>query len=258
MSEQGGRVALVTGSSRGVGAETVRGLVRRGFAAVINYRDKANRAEALAAELRAEGGSVLTVRADLTDGAAVGRMFEVITETFGRLDLVILNASGGMEREVAADYAMTLNRDAQLGVVEAAGRLMGPGGRIVFVTSHQAHFFRERAVPDAYRPVAESKLAGELALRELIPDLDHSGLRLTVVSGDMITDTITVKMLERAQPGTVAAREAGAGSLLTVQEFSCAIIAAALDDHSPTGHTIYVGGADYLHGPGIDGTEGPR
>ncbi len=251
-------MALVTGSSRGVGAETVRGLVRRGIAAVINYRDKANRAEALAAELQAEGGSVLAVRADLTDGAAVARMFDAIGEKFGRLDVVILNASGGMERGAAADYAMALNRDAQVRLVEGAQRLMTAGGRIVFVTSHQAHFYGERPVPDAYRPVAESKQAGELALRRLIPELGRSGLRLTVVSGDMITDTITVKMLERAEPGTVAAREAGAGSLLTVQEFADTIIAATLDQDTPTGHTVYVGGADYLRGRSADRREGPR
>lgn len=236
----------MTGSSRGVGAETVRGLVRRGIAAVINYRDKAKRAEALAEEVRAEGGSVITVRADLTDPAAVDRLCDAVDEEFGRLDYLILNASGGMERDVSPDYAMRLNRDAQVQLAERALRLLVPGSKIVFVTSHQSHFYGQRPVPDAYRPVAESKLAGELALRDRIPALEQAEVRLTVVSGDMIADTITVKMLERAQPGTVAAREDGAGSLLTVRSFAEAVVTAALDDDSPTGHTIYVGGADYL------------
>jgi NAD(P)-dependent dehydrogenase (short-subunit alcohol dehydrogenase family) len=246
VSDQGGKVALVTGSSRGVGAETVRGLVRHGISAVINYRDKAKRAETLAEELRAEGGSVITVQADITDPDAVDHLCDTVAAEFGRLDYLILNASGGMERDVSPDYATVLNRDSQVHLVERARGLMGPGGTIVFVTSHQSHFYGQRPVPDAYRPVAESKLAGELALRERIPALKEAGLRLIVVSGDMIADTITVKMLERSEPGTVAAREAGAGSLLTVRSFAEAVVTAALDEDAPTGHTVYVGGADYL------------
>ncbi len=94
--------------------------------------------------------------------------------------------------------------------------------------------------------MAESKLAGERALRERIPALDEAGIRLAVVSGDLIADTITVRMLERSEPGTVAAREAGAGSLLTVQSFAEAVVTATLDEDAPSGHTVYVGGADYL------------
>lgn len=246
MDDHAGKVALVTGSSRGVGAETVRGLVRQGIAAVVNYRDKANRANALADELRAEGGRVLTVQADVTDSASVKHLRDAIVEEFQGLDLLILNASGGMERDADETYAMRLNRDAQVTLVETMLPVLRPGGRIVFVTSHQAHFFGQREVPDAYRPVAESKQAGERALRERIPTLEAAGLKLTVVSGDLIADTITVKMLERAQPGTVAAREAGAGRVLTVPEFAEAVVAAALDPAAPSGETIFVGGADYL------------
>lgn len=241
-----GRVALVTGSSRGVGAETVRRLVGHGFATVINYRDKARRAETLAEELRAAGTTALPVRADLTDAMAVERMLASVDREFGRLDLLILNASGGMERDAAPDYALRLNRDAQVRLAEAAVPLLGDGGRIVFVTSHQAHFHGIRPVPDAYRPVAASKQAGERALRDRIPSFDRAGVRLTVVSGDLITDTITVRLLERAEPGTVAARAAGVGTLLTVAEFADAVVAAALDAHTPTGHTVFVGGRDYL------------
>lgn len=249
MDDHAGKVALVTGSSRGVGAETVRGLVRQGISAVVNYRDKATRANALADELRTGGGTVLTVQADVTDPASVARLHDELVEEFGGLDFLILNASGGMERDADETYAMRLNRDAQVALVETLLPALRPGGRVVFVTSHQAHFYGQRAVPNAYRPVAESKQAGELALRERIPALEAAGIKLTVVSGDLIADTITVKMLERAQPGTVAAREAGAGRVLTVREFADAVVAAALDPSAPSGETIFVGGADYLHQP---------
>jgi len=134
-------------SSRGIGADTARYLAQAGANVVINFRNKAPRAEKLAAELRGLGVEVLVVGADLTDPASVAEMFRQVGETFGSLDLLVLNASGGMEAGMAEDYALTLNRDAQVNVLDAALPLMhedrGHGGsRVVFVTSHQAHFIR--------------------------------------------------------------------------------------------------------------------
>ena len=92
-----GTVALVTGSSRGIGADTVRYLAQAGADVVINFRNKAPRAEKLATELRGLGVDVLTVGADLTDAASVSEMFAAVKERFGSLDILVLNASGGME-----------------------------------------------------------------------------------------------------------------------------------------------------------------
>lgn len=243
------QVALVTGSSRGVGAELARLLGARGSAVVINCRDKVRRAEAVAGEVAELGGDAVVARADLTDPAAVAAMVAVTRQRFGHLDLLVLNASGGMERDVDPGYAMRLNRDAQLGLLDAALPLLATGSTVVFVTSHQAHFHATRAVPAAYEPVARSKLAGENALRDRIAELTAAGVRLLVVSGDMIADTITVKLLERAEPGTTAQRSAAAGSLITVAEFAAAILAAADDPELASGATILVGGADYLEAP---------
>src|SRR5690606_32323257 len=137
-----GKVALVTGSSRGIGADTIRYFAEAGADVVINFRNKAPRAEKLAGELRALGRRVLVVGADLTDPASVAAMFDSVRREFGRLDVLVLNASGGMESGMAEDYALALNRDAQVGVLQAAEPLMGEGARVVFVTSHQAHFIR--------------------------------------------------------------------------------------------------------------------
>ncbi|MBT2475890.1 SDR family oxidoreductase, partial [Microbacterium sp. ISL-103] len=168
-----GKVALVTGSSRGIGADTVRYLAEAGADVVINFRNKAPRAEKLAAQLRELGRRVLVVGADLTDPASVGEMFDAVTAEFGRLDVLVLNASGGMESGMAEDYALLLNRDAQLNVLDAATPLLGDGARVVFVTSHQAHFIRTTPTMPEYEPVALSKRAGEDALRERIPALEE-------------------------------------------------------------------------------------
>jgi 3-oxoacyl-[acyl-carrier protein] reductase len=172
-------------------------------------------------------------------------MLGTVKAAYGRIDVLILNASGGMERDVDPGYALRLNRDAQLSLVEQAMDLMPRGSRIVFVTSHQAHFHGSRQVIDAYEPVARSKRAGEDALRARIPELTARGIDLIVVSGDMIEGTITVVLLERASPGIVDARRSQVGQIPTVQEFASAVASAATAVH-PTGHTVYVGGHDYL------------
>jgi len=100
-----GKAALVTGGSRGVGAATARLLADAGADVAINYRDKLKRAEGVAAQVEAAGSWALAVRADITDESAVDAMVAAIAERFGRLDLLILNASGGLEKDVAEDYA---------------------------------------------------------------------------------------------------------------------------------------------------------
>lgn len=235
-----GKTALVTGSSRGIGADTARYLAEAGANVVINYRNKAPRAEKLAGELRGLGVEVLVVGADLTDAESVQAMFDEVSRTFGGLDILVLNASGGMESGMAADYALQLNRDAQVRVLETALPVLGEGSRVVFVTSHQAHFIRTTPTMPEYEPVALSKRAGEDALREMIPALAERGIEFVVVSGDMIEGTITATLLERANPGAIAARREDAGKLYNVSEFAAEVAAAALDP-VPPGNTRLVG-----------------
>ncbi|MGH3921512.1 MAG: SDR family oxidoreductase [Egibacteraceae bacterium] len=237
-----GKVALVTGSSRGIGAATAVLLAKAGVDAAVNYRNKRSRAEKVAEQIRALGRRALPVQADLTDADQTRRMFDQIRETFGRLDVLVLNASGGLERDVPADYAMRLNRDAQMRAVDLALPLMPDGGRIVFVTSHYAHFYPDKAVLPAYEPVAASKRAGEDALRDRISELVDRGVTLVVVSGDMIIGTITATLLEHANPGLTEHRqEMVGGALPTVEEFAAAVADAAVTPAIDNGMTIFIG-----------------
>ncbi|MBN9152624.1 MAG: SDR family oxidoreductase [Microbacterium sp.] len=235
-----GKTALVTGSSRGIGADTVRYFAEAGANVVVNYRNKAPRAERLAGQLRELGVEVLVVGADLTDPESVGAMFDEVRRAFGLLDILVLNASGGMEAGMAEDYALLLNRDAQVGVLDAALPLLSDDARVVFVTSHQAHFIRTTPTMPEYEPVALSKRAGEDALRARIPELTEKGVGFVVVSGDMIEGTITATLLERANPGAIAARREGAGRLYNVSEFAAEVAKAAIDP-IPDGNTRLVG-----------------
>jgi len=232
--------ALVTGSSRGIGADTATYFAEAGASVVINFRNKEARALRLVDKIVAAGGSAIALGADLTDPTSVAGMLDTIESEWGGLDILVMNASGGMESGMAGDYAMQLNRDAQVTLLTAALPLLAPGSRVVFVTSHQAHFIHSTPTMPEYLPVALSKRAGEDALLEMIPILDAAGIGFVVVSGDMIEGTITATLLERANPGAISARKDSAGRLYNVSEFAAEIAAAAVEP-IPAGHTRLVG-----------------
>lgn len=239
------KIALVTGGSRGVGAATARFLAERGFDVIVNYRNKAKRAESVVAEVEAAGQRGWIAQADLTDPDQTAAMFEQAERDRGKLDLLVLNASGGLEKGMDEGYAMRVNRTAQTRALELALPLLSDGARVVFVTSHLAHFHGEKPVYPAYEPVAASKRAGETALRGRIPELSKRGISLVVVSGDLIDGSITPRLMERSSPGLIEARREEAGDLPTVEEFAAAIADAAVDQSLTSGDTVFVGSTDW-------------
>jgi 3-oxoacyl-[acyl-carrier protein] reductase len=240
-----GKVALVTGASRGVGAATATILAGRGVDVVVNYRSKGSRAEDVADRVRQTGATAMLAQADITSETDVRSMLTQVKEQFQKLDILVLNASGGLEKDKPLDYAMNLNLTAQARLAELAQPLMATGGCIVFVTSHLAHFYGQKPVGDYYEPVAASKKAGEEALRSRIPALSAAGIRLVVVSGDLIEGTITPKLMERANPGFIEDRREQAGTLPTVEDFALAIVDAAMDATLESGATIFVGSTEW-------------
>jgi 3-oxoacyl-[acyl-carrier protein] reductase len=208
------RIVLITGGSSGIGAEIAQQVASPDTHVVVNYRKRAERAESIAAAIRSAGGHASTLGADISDETECAAMIDTIADRFGRLDAVILNASVGA---AGADlgYAKRLNRDAQRRIALKTVPLMPVGGRIVFVTSHAAHFFPHRAVPKGQTAVAASKWAGETALYALRSEFRRAGVHFTVVSGDAGDHTF-----------------AGA-------------IAKAANTANPSG-IVYVGGADSL------------
>lgn len=235
-----GKRALVTGSSRGIGADTVNYFAEAGAKVVVNFRNKEARAQKIVDAIISNGGEAIAVGADLTDRESVAAMFAQAQEAFGGLDILVMNASGGMEAGMGEDYAMKLNRDSQVNLLSEALNVLADGARVVFVTSHQAHFIRTTPTMDEYLPVALSKRAGEDALREMIPLLEKRGIGFTVVSGDMIEGTITATLLERANPGAINARKESAGKLFNVSEFAAEVALAAVEP-VPADHTRLVG-----------------
>lgn len=215
MHQAPARIVLVTGGSRGVGAEVAQRLASPDTHVVVNYREKAERAESIAEAVRSAGGHASTLRADISDEIECAAMIDTVAARFGRLDTLILNASAGHELGVDLGYAKRVNRDAQRRLALRAVPLMPAGGRIIFVTSHAAHFFPHRAVPKGQTAIAASKWAGETALYAMRSEFRRAGVHFTVVSGSEV-DT----------------------------NFAGAIVNAT-DAANPSG-IVYVGGADSL------------
>jgi NAD(P)-dependent dehydrogenase (short-subunit alcohol dehydrogenase family) len=237
-------VALVTGGSRGVGAAAVTALAARGCDVAFLFRNKATRAAQVARDVETLGRSALPLACDITDQEQRVRMLAAVTTWRPQIDLLILNASGGLERDLlAADplYPLHINRDAQVAMLEDTLPLLVWGSTVVFVTSHWAHLYGRVAQIAAYEPIASSKHAGEVALREQLPRLANCGVRLLVVTGDLIEGTITPKLLERSTPGFTQGWRDQKGALPTAEEFCASIATAALDRDLESGHVIVVG-----------------
>jgi NAD(P)-dependent dehydrogenase (short-subunit alcohol dehydrogenase family) len=238
------QTALVTGGSRGIGAATVVALAEHGMDVAFTYRSKQKRADQVVVKAAATGQRILAIGSDLTDVSATEGMVAQVGAWAGPLDVVILNASGGLEQELTRtdpDYPMKINRDAQMSLVVKALPLMSPRGTIVLVTSHWAHLYGRIAQLPAYEPVAMSKNAGEMALRARLVDRAER-VRLIVVTGDLIEGTVTPKLLERVSRGLAQRRRMEIGALPTVDDMAKAIVGAALDPMLASGHTVVVGG----------------
>ncbi len=239
-------IALITGGSRGIGAETALVLAAHGYNIALTYRNKTARANEVITEVMHHGVRGLALPCDLTHYEDVAAFFEQLKQWAGHLDILVLNASGGLERElIAADpqYAMHINRDAQLHFLDAALPFMQSGSVIVFVTSHWAHLYGQIEQIPAYEPVAESKYAGEHALRVRQDEFVDKGIRLVVVTGDLIEGTITPKLLERTAPGLLNERRTRTGALPTAAEMGREIALTAMNESIPTGATVVVGEA---------------
>src|SRR5690625_7929000 len=108
MSPLAGQTAVVTGSSRGVGAATAKLLAGMGANVVINYRQTAPRANKVVTEIEAAGGKAIAVGADLSDPESVRDVMRTAVDTCGALDPLVLNASGAQETERREADAMRL------------------------------------------------------------------------------------------------------------------------------------------------------
>jgi 3-oxoacyl-[acyl-carrier protein] reductase len=135
------KVAIVTGASRGIGAAIAERLAADGFTVVVNYAGRAGEAEALVAKIEAAGGRAIPAQADVSDPAAVARMFEATQAAFGGVDVLVNNA-GVMKLATLADSddalfdsQIAVNLKGSFNTLREAAHRLREGGRIINLSS---------------------------------------------------------------------------------------------------------------------------
>lgn len=172
MSGNSGKIALVTGASRGIGRATALRLAGDGFDVVVNYAGNRALAEDTVAAIEKLGRRAVAVQADVGDEEDVARLFETALDTFGRLDVVVNNA-GNMpmatidaDNLAAFDTVIATNLRGAFLVLAAAAKHLGEGGRIIALsTSVIAKSF------PGYGPYIASKAGVEGLVRVLANEL---------------------------------------------------------------------------------------
>jgi 3-oxoacyl-[acyl-carrier protein] reductase len=194
MSQQlplSGKVALVQGGSRGIGAAIVRRLARDGAKVAFTYVSSAETANTLAAQIVDGGGQALALRADSADASAVQQAVEDTVSAFGGLDILVNNAGVLAVAPVAEfdlvdfDRILAINVRSVFVATQAAVRHMGQGGRIINIGSTNA----ERMPFAGGAPYAMSKSALVGLTKGLARDLGPQGITVNNVQpGPVDTD----------------------------------------------------------------------
>jgi NAD(P)-dependent dehydrogenase (short-subunit alcohol dehydrogenase family) len=188
-----GKVALVTGGSRGIGAASARALADEGANVAISYVASADKAEAVVTELKAKGVEAHAFKADQASSADVERLVQDVAKHFGRLDILVNNAAVAVSAQVGdanADTAALARQDAinvhgVVTAIRAASKLMGEGGRIVTIGSGIA----TRASFPGLADYAASKAAIVGYSKGAARDLGPRGITVNVLQpGSIDTD----------------------------------------------------------------------
>lgn len=188
-----GRIAFVTGSSRGIGAAIARRLAADGAKLVLHARGDPARANAVAEEIRAGGGSADVVTGNLVEGETAAQVVQDAFTIHGALDILVCNAGGGepglaVDKSVEAiDRILALNlRAVILSTIEFARLTQSPHGRVVLISSGSA-------THPAYGATiyAAAKAGAEAFMRSVAQELGERGITLnTVAPGTTRTEMI--------------------------------------------------------------------
>lgn len=178
-----GKIALVTGGSRGIGRAIALRLAEEGADVIVNYFRKRAAAEATAEEILGRGVRAHAIKANVGEPEKIHAMFDEIEREFGRLDILINNAGSGVARtaldldEKGWGWTMDVNARAFLLCAQRAARLMPDGGRMVSISS-----LGSRMVLPVYTAVGVSKAALEALTRYLAIELAPKGICVNGVS----------------------------------------------------------------------------
>ncbi|MCM2533864.1 enoyl-[acyl-carrier-protein] reductase FabL [Neobacillus pocheonensis] len=240
------KVALITGSSRGIGKATALRLAQSGYDIVINYARSKKGALETAEQIEALGRKVLIVKANVGDVAKIKDMFSQINQEFGRLDIFVNNAASGVQRPVMEleeshwDWTLNINSKALLFCAQEAAKLMerNGGGKIVSISSLGSIRYLKN-----YTAVGVSKAALEALTRYLAVELAPMNIVVNAVSGGAV-DTEALKHFPNREELLQEARDnTPAGKMVEIDDMvNCIMFLLSEDSNMIRGQTIIVDG----------------
>lgn len=214
-----GKVALITGASRGIGRTLALTLARGGASLVVNYKKNADLAEQTSKEIEQLGGQAITVGADVEVPEDIERLFDTAADAYGRLDYFVCNAAASSFKNVMdlgvhhLDRSYAMNVRAFVLGAQRAVQLMDRGGRIVALSSYGAG----HAYP-TYANLGSAKAAVEAWVRYMALEFAGRGINVNAVNGGLIAsdsldyfygvpgmapiETVLAK-IPKGRPGTV-------------------------------------------------------
>jgi enoyl-[acyl-carrier protein] reductase III len=250
MFELEGKVALVTGGSRGIGRAIALKLAEHGVDLIVNYVRHRKDAEDTLAAVEKRGRRCLLVKANVANEEDVLAMFGTIGREFGQLDILVSNAASGVLKpcleltERHWNWAMDINAKALLFLVQQGVPLMRRGSRVIAVSSLGA----VRAIEN-YTIVGASKAALESLVRHLAVELGGRGINVNTISAGAVDTDALKKFPNREEILATALAKTPLGRLTTPEDvadvalFLCSPFAAMIQ-----GQVIIVDGGYAIKG----------
>ena len=244
----GGKVAVVTGASKGIGAAIARGLAAEGAAVVVNYASSKAGADKVVAEITGQGGRAVAVQADVSKPADIKRLFAEAKKAFGRLDVLVNNA-GVYEfaplEEVTPEHfhrQFDLNVLGLLLATQEAVKHFGPsGGSVINISSVVA-----TSAPPATSVYSATKAAVDAVTKALAKELGPRQVRVNSINPGMVETEGTTSAGITAGESDFRKRfeaQAPLGRIGQPQDIGpAAVFLASPESGWITGETLYVAG----------------
>jgi enoyl-[acyl-carrier protein] reductase III len=215
-----GKVALITGGSRGIGQAITLKLADEGADVIINFFRKKSTAEITAQKARDKGVTAHIIKGNIGEPEQIDNMFDEIESRFGKLDIFINNAASGVARcaldldDRSWDWTMNINARAFLLCAQRATKLMKNGGKIVSISS-----LGSRLVWPIYTAVGVSKAALEALTRYLAIELAPKGICVNGIAAGAV-ETETLKLYTVAKESRMSWQTTPAGRMVKPEDIA--------------------------------------
>ena len=241
-----GKVAIVTGASKGIGASIAKHLAESGAAVVVNYASSKEGVDRVVADIESRGGRAVAVQADVAQAADVERLFSEAKTTFGRVDVVVNNAGiyefAPIEQVTEAHFRRQFDLNV-LGPIltakEAVKHFGAEGGSIVNISS-----IASTAAPPNASVYSATKAAVDAVTRSLAKELGPRRIRVNAINpGMVVTEGFRTAGLEESDFRKQVEAQTPLGRIGQPQDIGpAAVFLASSDSAWITGETLAVTG----------------